>query len=332
MRYLVIGGSSFIGTYTVKELLDRGAEVVTTGRNPKFKDHYRRLGVPYVMVDVRDAATFANLEKWDFDAVVSLAARMPANVEKDAQVEDLVDYVSTNVIGTVNILNWCRSRNVSRLVDIVSRFDCRLYAQDAIITEETPLLFSYKDDHAAYVLSNVQKSEVLDYYNKRYGMKNIWLRIPSIYGVGPHGSFAKDGIVTKSGLQVFMDKAAKGETITVFGNPETPKDVLYVKDMALAIADALESENGEGLYNISYDDNFTIWQLALATAEAFSVNGIRSNVVSDTSVPNNGGFPRMSNAKAKRELGFQPRYADPFVMMKDYHDELQRGEYGELFL
>lgn len=76
---------------------------------------------------------------------------------------------------------------------------------------------------------------MLNYYNKRYAMRNIWLRIPSVYGVGPHGTFAKDGVVQKSGLQIFMEKATVGEKIVVFGNPSTPKDVLYVKDMAIPL-------------------------------------------------------------------------------------------------
>lgn len=330
MRYLVIGGSSFIGAYTVDELLSRGAEVVATGRSTRFAEHYARRGVEYVRVDICDPASFEGL-RGGFDGAVSLAARMPANIEGDPANEDLAEYIETNVVGTLNILEWCRANDVPRLVDIISRFDCRLYGPNEVIYENFPLQFSYLDDHAAYVVSNNEKAEMLRYYNERYGMKNIWLRIPSVYGVGPHGSFAKDGVVQKSGLQVFMDKAAAGETIAVFGDPDTPKDVLYVKDMASAIADALGSATGSGLYNVSYDENFTVWDLAKATAEAFAGDAGVSQVISDPSVSNNGGFPRMSNTRIKEELGFSPRYGNPDAMMKDYRAELERGEYGRLF-
>lgn len=330
MRYLVVGGSSFLGAYAIDELLARGAEVVATGRNTRFAEHYARRGVDYVRVDLRDPTSLEGLHG-SFDGAVSLAARMPANVEKDPADEDIVEYIETNVVGTLNVLEWCRANGVPRLVDIISRFDCRLYDPNEVIDEDSPLRFSYLDDHAAYVVSNTEKAEMLRYYNERYGMKNIWLRIPSIYGVGPHGSFAKDGVVQKSGLQVFMDKAAAGETIRVFGDPSTPKDVLYVKDMAIAIADALDSSTGSGLYNVSYDENFSIWDLARATAEAFAGEAGVSQVVSDPGVSNNGGFPRMSNERIKKELGFEPQYGDPYRMMRDYRDELMRGEYEQLF-
>ena len=80
MRYAVIGGSSFIGVYVVDELLSRGVEVVATGRKPRFADHYRKRGVPYVAVDICDRASFDALANWEFDGAVSLAARMPANI------------------------------------------------------------------------------------------------------------------------------------------------------------------------------------------------------------------------------------------------------------
>lgn len=331
MKFLVIGGSSFIGVYVVDELLSRGAEVVATGRNERFATHYEKRGVPYLNLDICDKGSFDVFGDDAFDGVVSLAARMPANIEKDVNDEDIAEYITTNVVGTINILEWCRSRGIRRLVDIISRFDCRLYDQNAVITEDTPLKFSYCDDHAAYVVSNNEKAEMLNYYNKRYAMRNIWLRIPSVYGVGPHGTFAKDGVVQKSGLQIFMEKATVGEKIVVFGNPSTPKDVLYVKDMAIAIADALESSDGVGLYNVSYDNNYSIFDLAKATAEAFAGPDGESEVVSDPSISNNGGFPRMSNERIKTDLGFTPKYGDPYRMMKDYHNELERGDYVGLF-
>lgn len=331
MRILVIGGSSFLGVYTVDELLRRGIEVVATGRNPRFAGYYAAKGVPYIPLDICDAAAFSALDAYAFDAAVSFAAMMPANVEKDVQEEDIEQYMQVNVQGVLHILEYCRTHGIHRLVDIISRFDVRCYDASAVITEETPLRFSYLDDHAAYVVSNNTKAEMMHYYNERHGMDNIWLRIPSIYGVGPHGSFCKDGVYKKSGLQIFMDKASAGETIEVFGDPDTPKDVLYVKDMAHAVAQALTAPAAKGLYNISYDRNFTLREIAQAVADAFAGEKGHSQVVLRQDVQNNGGFPQMSNEKARRELGFAPTYTTALAMMQDYKKELDRGVYGALF-
>ena len=39
----------------------------------------------------------------------------------------------------------------------------------------------------------------------------------------------------------------------------------------------------------------------------------------------------MSNERIKTDLGFTPKYGDPYRMMKDYHNELERGDYVGLF-
>lgn len=76
---------------------------------------------------------------------------------------------------------------------------------------------------------------------------------------------------------------------------------------------------------------FPIFDLAKVTAEAFAGPDGESEVVSDPSISNNGGFPRMSNERIKTDLGFTPKYGDPYRMMKDYHNELERGDYVGLF-
>lgn len=55
--YIIIGASSFIGVYTVDEFLKQGCKVVVTGRNNKFKDHYDRLGVEYINLDLTKKMT-----------------------------------------------------------------------------------------------------------------------------------------------------------------------------------------------------------------------------------------------------------------------------------
>lgn len=72
-----------------------------------------------------------------------------------------------------------------------------------VTTEDTPLNYSITDDHAAFVMSNNAKWDVMRYYNEKYGMKNMYFRIPTIFGIGSYGSLYKDGVYRKSGLQNF---------------------------------------------------------------------------------------------------------------------------------
>lgn len=306
--------------------------MVATGRNPRFAKHYARLDVPYVNVGLGDPNSFLLLKGQRFDVVVSLAALMSANVEKDAAKEDIADHIRVNVFGTLNILEFCRAQGISRLVDIVSRLDCRLYDTDKVIAEETPLRFSYASDRAAYVISNNIKGEMLHYYNERYGMDNIWLRMPPIYDVGSHGGFCKDGVVTKLGLQVLVDKASVEESVHAYGDPDASKGALYVKDMVQAIVCALCASEVRGLCNVSFDESFSVFDFALAISEAFAPSeGEGSAVKSYPEKRNNNGFPRMDNRKIREEVRLVPSYDNPLAMMRGYKTELERGVYPALF-
>ena len=256
---------------------------------------------------------------------------MPANIEKDNDKEDIDDYYEVNVIATINLLEYCLKKGINKVITFGSRFDTRLYSQDKIIKEDTPLNFSYTDDHAAYVLTNKAKQEVMEYYNQRYGMHNIILRVPSVFGVGPHGCFCKNGVYIKSGLQIFMEKASIGETIEVYGSDDTRKDLLYVKDLANGVRLALESSSANGLYNIGYKENFKLMDIVKAIVKVFSPKNHESKIVHRPDIPNNGGFPTMDCSKIEKELGWKAQYSDAVAMFADYKKELERGVYSSLF-
>lgn len=333
MNTVILGASSFVGVYVANELLssDKKNCIIATGRNPKFKTYYEQLGIPYEFVDLRKPETFSVLDKYKIDNIVLCAVQMPANVVKDNSTEDIEDYYEVNVIATIKLLEYCCKRKINKVLTFGSRFDTRLYSQDTVIKEETPLNFSYTDDHASYVLTNTAKQEVMEYFNQRYGMHNIILRVPSVFGVGPHGTFCKNGVVTKSGLQIFMDKAAVGETIEVYGSASTRKDLLYVKDLANGVRLALESETATGLYNIGYKENFLLSDIVKAIVKVFSHKDAESKIVSRPDIPNNGGFPTMDCTKIEKELGWQAAFSDAETMFSDYKAELDRGVYSKLF-
>ena len=332
MKVLVIGASSFVGAYVINELLNHNIEVIGTGRNPKFDEHYKNLNVPYLHLDICKPEMFKILDSYEFDAVICCAALLPANVKRsNINSDNIIEYLNVNVIGTYNILEYCRKHSIFKLISLGSQFDTKLHDKNEIITEGTALNFSYTDDHAAYVISNNGKYQILKYYNENYGMKNVFIRLPTILGVGPHGSFNKNGIRIKSGLQIFIEKATNGEDIEIFGDPNTSKDILYVKDLAVGICQALQSPNCSGLYNMGYDINFSLIDIVKAVVTVFSPKGKKSNIIMRPDKPNNGGFPHMSIEKAKKDFGFTPKYSSFESIMEDYKQELNKGIYSKLF-
>lgn len=331
---LIIGASSFIGVHTVAEFLAQGCKVAVTGRKNKFKEHYDRLGVHYYDLDLACKEDFEKLPKKDVEGVILLAGLLPANAEVDLDKdENAADYFRINVIGTINVLEYCRKNGIKRVISACSYADVKnAWSSDKAITEEEPRNFSYKGDHAVYVISKNAANDVMEYYNQQHGMKNASFRFPPVYGAGPHGSLFVNGKIYKSGLQIFMDNAAEGKDICVYGNKNLSRDVVYVKDVAKAYYQAMFSDNTYGLYNVTSGRGVTLEEQAEVIAEVFHTPGKpQSKVVYQPEKINNSPSYLFSIAKAHRDFGYQPQYADFKVMMTDLKKDLDNNLYRDLF-
>lgn len=331
--YILIGASSFIGVYTVDEFLKQGCEVVVTGRNNKFKEHYDELGVKYINLDLTNASDFEKLPTENVEGVILLSGLLPANAEVNLDVdENAADYFVINTIGTINVLEYCRKNGIKRIISNCSYADVRGAWGKKTITEEEPRDFIYNGDHAVYVFSKNAANDVMEYYNQQHGMKNAWFRFPPVYGVGPHDSLYINGTLKKSGLKIFIDNAIAGKDICVFGNANLSRDVVYVKDVAHAYYLAMRSEKTYGLYNMTSGQGVTLQEQAEVISDLWAESPEKkSKITYKPEITNNTPSYLFSMEKAKKDFGFVPKYADFRVMMEDYKKDLDENKYQELF-
>ncbi len=331
---IVIGASSFIGVYTVEELLKQGCDVLVTGRNNRFREHYDKLGVPYVNLDLQNADDFKQLPTQNVEGVILLAGLLPANAPVNLdEDENAADYFVVNTIGTINALEYCRKHGIKRIISTSSYADVRKsWSADRAITEDEPRGFNFTGDHAVYVISKNAACDVMEYYNQQHSMKNAWFRFPPVYGVGPHGSLFVNGIMKKSGLQIFIEKAQAGEDITIFGDKNLSRDVVYVKDVAHAFYLAIKSEKTYGLYNMTAGHGVTLQEQAEVISKLFAKSPDEiSKIVYKPEVVNNTPSFLFSMEKAKRDFDFVPKYDTFEKMMIDYKADMEAHKFQKLF-
>ena len=175
--------------------------------------------------------------------------------------------------------------------------------------------------------------DVMEYYNQQHGMSNAVIRLPPVYGVGPHGWLYVNGNYVKSGLQTFIDKASTGEAITIFGDGNLSRDLVYVKDVAHAFYLAMRSEQTSGLYNITSGKAVTLEAQVEIISEIFAPAPDKvSKIKYRPEIKNNTPSYIFSIEKAKRDFGYVPQYSDFQVMMEDYKKDLDENKFRDLFI
>lgn len=331
--YIIIGASSFIGVYTVDEFIMQGCKVLVTGRNNRFKEHYDRLGVEYINLDLTHEEDFEQLPKKDVEGVILLGGLLPANAQVNLDTdENAADYFRVNSIGTINVLEYCRKNKIGRVISNCSYADVSGAWGKRVITEDEPRDYNFKGDHAVYVFSKNAANDTMEYYNQQHGMKNAWFRFPPVYGVGPHDSLYINGTLKKSGLKIFIDNASAGEDICIFGDPNLSRDVIYVKDVAHAFYLAMKSDKTYGLYNMTSGHAVSLKEQAEVIADLWAPSPEKkSKITYRPEIQNNTPSYVFSMEKAKKDFGFEPAFSDFRVMMTDYKQDLDANRYQELF-
>lgn len=328
---IIIGATGFIGMYTTEYFLAQGTEVVATGRNTQLGAKLEDMGARFVPFDMTNPADLEKLPTEGVEGVIVLAGLLPANATADLDdTENAAEYFEVNVVGLINVIEWCRKHGIRKVISTCSYSDVSgAWGKGYPITEDEPRDFKFTGDHAVYVISKNAANDVMEYYNQQHGMQCACFRFPPVYGVGPHGTILVNGKPYKSGIQTFIEKAQSGGTIELWGDPHISRDIVYVKDVARAFYLALASSDTSGLYNMTSGVGLDLEDQARAVIEVFG-DGSGAQIAYRPDKPNNTPSFLYSMEKAKRDFGFEPEFTDYVTMMRDYREELESGRWDVL--
>ncbi len=220
-RALVTGGAGFIGSHVADFFLANGYEVeiiddLSTGK---------RTNVPKKAVlheaSVASADAAAIVAGGSFDRVVHLAAQI--DVRKS--VADPVFDATTNIVGTLNILEAMRKAGSGSRIVFTSTGGA-IYGE----FNSPPNLETYaKDPDSPYAISKLAAEYYLSYYGRLHGLEHVALRFGNVYGPrqDPHG---EAGVVA-----IFCTRIRDRKPLTIFGDGLQTRDYVYVGDVARAV-------------------------------------------------------------------------------------------------
>ncbi len=328
---LIFGATSFIGMYTTEAFINAGYRVLGTGRNIALGNRLVEMGADFIKCDICNQEDIDCLPTEDIEAVIVLAGLLPAHASADlVNEENASDYFRVNVIGLINILEFCRRNGIRKVIGNCSYSDIsKAWGQGRILTEDEPRNFSFTGDHAVYVISKNAANDVMEYYNEQHHMQCAWFRFPPVYGVGPHGTIKVNGKSYKSGVATFIDNAVEGKDIEIWGDPHISRDIIYVKDVARAYVMASQSDKTLGMYNMTNGVGVTLDEQVKVIIDVFGKEK-KSRIVYCPDKPNNTPSYLYSMEKAYRDFGFLPHFTDFKEMMIDYKKELESGRWIKL--
>ena len=315
---VVFGASGDIGRYFIRYFVDNynGYEYRVIASGTRQTDYFEKLGVEYYQTDITRKDDFAKLPA-DVYAVIDLAGAMPARMKGYNPYQ----YVDVNIIGNLNILEYCRTHHADRILFAQSFGDIKDYAEkNILLTTDLPRKFSFTSDHTIYVMSKNFAVDMIENYHQMYGLKRFIFRLPTIYLWSPIDYYYVNGIKRKIGYRELIDKAIAGDVIEVWGDPSRKKDIVYVKDFCQMLYRAVFINRDKGYYNVGSGIGTALIDQINGMVRVFGTEGNRSQIVLRPDLPNAPQYI-MDITSAMQELNYKPKYSY-ISFLKDFKREM----------
>lgn len=246
MKALVTGGAGFIGSNVVKYLIDKKWEVrVIDNLLSGYKGNLEGLDVEFIEGDICD--TEIALQACEGRVVVF---HLAASVGRQRSINDPFLDSSTNLLGTVNVLEGMKKQGVKHIV----------YSSSAAIFGEL-ITSSIDENHpqnadSPYGVSKLAAEKMILAYSAIYDITGICLRYFNIYGVNQR--FDLYGNV----IPIFAKRIYSGDPMTIYGDGNQTRDFVNVKDVAKANYLAATTDMGTDVYNLGSGSSITINKLS----------------------------------------------------------------------
>ncbi|MCY0860791.1 MAG: dTDP-glucose 4,6-dehydratase [Sulfolobaceae archaeon] len=248
-NFVVLGGAGFIGSAFVRELNKRGVKPIVfdaltyAGRLENLKD------VDHIFVkgDIRDVNALDRLLSNGVDVVVNFAAE----THVDRSIYSPKDFVETNVLGVLNVLEASRKYDF-KYVHISTD---EVYGDEQCADDNAPLKPS-----SPYSASKASADLFVKAYVRTYGVKAMIVRPSNNYGPRQF----PEKLIPKTIIRTLLDLP-----VPIYGDGKQERDWIYVEDTARIIADMIVNSakwNGE-VYNLPGKQTVTNMELVKMIGE-----------------------------------------------------------------
>ena len=307
MKILVVGGAGYIGSHMVKQLAQAGNDVVTLDNLSYGYRDAVKYG-EFVEGDLGDDSVLdAIFGPGDIDAVMHFAGfiQVGESVIKPSM------YYHNNVVNTFTLLDAMLRHQVKNFI----------FSSTAAIFGEpdyTPIDEKHnKQPINPYGHSKLMIEQVLDDYDKAYGLRSTCLRYFNAAGADPDGELGERHVPETHLIPLILQAASgRREDIKVFGDDYATddgtcvRDYIHINDLceahSLALHKMIDTDKS-ARYNLGNGKGFSVKQV-IDVAKKVSGNDFKVSIE-----PRRAGDPAVlvaDSTLAQKELNWQPGFAE----------------------
>jgi len=338
---LITGGAGFIGSHVVRRfvknypdyLIVNADKLTYAGNLNNLKDIEESPNYRFEKLDIVEKDKLEELfQKYNFDAVIHLAAE--SHVDRSITSPD--EFVFTNIIGTVNLLNSCRklwSDYNNKLFYHISTDEVYgSLGSKGLFTEST----SY-DPKSPYSASKASSDHMVRAYYNTYGIPVVISNCSNNYGPNQF---------PEKLIPLAINNISNKKDVPVYGKGENIRDWLYVEDHASAIDSVFHKGRHGETYNIGGNNEWTNISLLHTLCSIMDKKLGRKEGESKqllTFVKDRAGHDlryAIDSAKIEKELNWKPVYdfesglaltVDWYLSNKEWLDNVLSGDYEKYY-
>jgi dTDP-glucose 4,6-dehydratase len=346
-RILITGGAGFIGSHVVRLFVIKYPEyevynldkLTYAGNLENLRDVEDKPNYKFVKGDITDADFINQLfDEYQFLAVIHLAAESHV----DRSITNPLEFVQTNVIGTVNLLNaakriWECSKDKPVLQDrmfyhVSTDEVYGTLGEEGLFTEETAY-----DPHSPYSASKAASDHFVRAYFDTYNLPVVISNCSNNYGPNHF---------PEKLIPLCIHNIKNNKPLPIYGKGENVRDWLYVIDHASAIDVVLHKGEIGGTYNIGGHNewkNIDVIRLLCKIMDKKLGKAAGESEKLITFVKDRAGHDlryAIDSSKLQRELGWKPslqfeegleKTVDWYLQNEDWLKHVTSGEYQKYY-